>query len=257
MKELSNAKINLGLKIVGKENGYHLLESKLIPISIYDEINIDISDKDEIIGMDIDINDNIIYKAICKMRDRYGITDKYKVVIQKNIPQKAGLGGGSSNAATTIKIINEIHNLNLSLEEMAEVGLSIGSDVPFFIYNKPSLVTGRGENIKPIALYKKIYGVLVLDDMFFGTKEVYDTFDGLQVDSDLINDLELAARKLPGGYQIEEIEKNLLDNGAYLASLTGSGGAVFGLYYSEKEALEVANKLNGKYSYVKPFESLS
>ena len=257
MKKLSNAKINIGLKIIGKENGYHLLESEFIPIDIYDEIDITKSNEDEIIGMDLDINDNIIYKTICKIRDRYGINDKYRVVIQKKIPQKAGLGGGSSNAATVIKIINEIYNLNLSIEEMAEVGLSIGSDVPFFIYNKPSKVSGRGEKVTPIASYKEIFGVLVFDNLFFGTKDVYDAFDNLETSSNLINDLECAARTLPSGERIEAIEKDLIKTGAYLSSLTGSGGAVFGLYYSEKETIEAVKMLKDKYSYVKSFKSLS
>lgn len=261
MKLKSNAKINLSLKIIGKENGYHLIDSIFVPINIYDDIEIIEHNCDVIEGMDISINDNIIYKAICLIRNEYNIKKHFKVVIDKIIPVQAGLGGGSSNAAMTLKILNKMLGLNLSNERLVELGLLLGSDVPFFIYNKPSNVYGRGEIIKPIDNFGRLYGVLVFDDMYFSTKNVYDTYDHL-VDNKLIgdfglnNDLEIAARKMQDGNKIELIENDLISNGAYTASLTGSGGSIFGLFRSEQEANDAEKKLKDKYKFVHSFVSI-
>ena len=257
MKRLSNAKINVGLKIVGKKDGYHLLESTFVPISLFDEIEIQPSEKDAIEGMNINIEDNIMYKALCLMRERYNIKECYKIKINKKIPMEAGLGGGSGNAASIIKMLNEMNNLKLSNEEMACVGLSLGSDIPFFIYNCPSIGEGKGEIIKPIENYEKIYGILIFDDMHFSTKEVYDTYDVLENKDDVLNDLELAARILSKGDRIELIEIDLTNHGAYLASLTGSGGGIFGLFKDNDKMLVALEALKDKYSFVEVFESLS
>ena len=256
MKCKSNAKINLGLKIKGIKDGYHLLESTFVPINIYDEIEITESDVDEIVGMDIDIEQNIIYKAICLVRKRYNIKKKYKVTINKEIPMQGGLGGGSSNAASVLKALNKINNLELDDCKLAILGLELGSDVPFFIYNKPSIVLGRGEIVKPIDDFKKIFGVLIFDDMYFSTKKVFDTFDNIEIKEELLNDLENAARALPNGEKIVDIENTLKELGAYVTSLTGSGGAIFGLFDSKEKAKKVERVLKTKYAFVRSFQSL-
>lgn len=257
MKIKSNAKINLNLKITGTKDGYHMLDSVFVPISIYDSIEINESDKDEIIGMDINLSDNIIFKAINLVRNKYNIDKKYQVKINKKIPMQAGLGGGSSNGAMVLKALNEMNGLGLSQDDLAMLGLELGSDVPFFIYNKPANVYGRGEIIKPIEDLKKIYGVVVFDNLHFNTKEVYDTYDKIKYASyELENDLEIAARTLPKGNKIIDIENDLINCKAYRASLTGSGGAVFGLFIDEESAKTIEKKLKNKYHFVKYFESL-
>lgn len=256
MKSKCNAKINIGLKVVVKKNGYHLIESTFVPINIFDYIDIEESDYDEIVGMDINIEDNLIYKAISLLRNKYHIEKHFKVKIIKNIPIKAGLGGGSSDAACVLKAINEMMELKISNHDLANLGLEIGSDVPFFIYNKPSIVTGIGECIKEIKDFKKVFGVLIFDDLYFDTKTVYDIYDEIRDDEILLNDLEKAARTMANGERILLIEKDLLQNGAYLASLTGSGGAVFGLFTDEGNAKEVADRFKHKYRFVESFESL-
>ena len=257
MKIKSNAKINLNLKIIGTKDGYHMLDSVFVPISIYDLIEINESDKDEIIGMDISLSDNIIFKAINLVRNKFNINKKYQIKINKEIPMQAGLGGGSSNCAMVLKALNEMNNLGLSQGDLASLGLELGSDVPFFIYNKVANVYGRGEIIKPIEDFKKIYGVIVFDNLHFNTKEVYDTYDKIEcANNKLDNDLEIAARELPKGNKIIEIEIDLISLNAYKANLTGSGGAVFGLFNDEETAKAVEQKLKNKYQFVKYFESL-
>lgn len=256
MKCKCNAKINIGLKIVGKKNDYHLIESTFVPINIFDYISIEEGEYDEITGMDISLDDNLIYKSISLLRNKYHIEKHFKVKITKNIPMRAGLGGGSSNAACVLKAINEMLRLGLDNQELASLGFELGSDVPFFIYNKPSLVTGMGECIKEIKDFKKVFGVLIFDDLYFDTKTVYDMYDEIRDDEILLNDLEKAARTMANGDKILLIEKDLLHCGAHLASLTGSGGAVFGLFTDEGNAKEVADRFKHKYRFVELFESL-
>ena len=256
MKCKCNAKINIGLKIVGKKNDYHLIESTFVPINIFDYISIEEGEYDEITGMDISLDDNLIYKSISLLRNKYHIEKHFKVKITKNIPMRAGLGGGSSNAACVLKAINEMLRLGLDNQELASLGFELGSDVPFFIYNKPSLVTGMGECIKEIKDFEKIYGVLIFDDLYFDTKMVYDTYDTINNNEELLNNLEKAARTMSNGDKILLIEKDLLHCGAHLASLTGSGGAVFGLFSNERAAKEVVDCLKIKYKFVESFESL-
>ena len=257
MKIKSNAKINLNLKITGIKDGYHMLDSIFVPINIYDDIEIVESDKDEIIGMNIDMHDNIMYKAINLVRKEFNINKKFKISINKNIPMQAGLGGGSSNAASILKALNEMLSLNSSKKELARMGLELGSDVPFFIFNEPSKVEGRGEIITRLKNFEKIHGVLVFDDMYFSTKDVYHIYDLLSNKEIINNDLELAARTMIRGDRIIDIENKLLECGAYQASLTGSGGAIFGLFYKKEDVASAAHMLKSKYAYVKSFESLN
>lgn len=257
MKVKSNAKINLGLKIIGKKDGYHLLESKFIPISIYDILSIKKNDSDKVTGMIISNEENIIYKAIKLYKQKFDVKECISVNIKKRIPMQAGLGGGSSNAAFTLIAMNKLLNLNVSDDELKELALELGSDCAFFIDNVPSYVEGRGEMISPLVDFEKIYGILIFDDMCFGTKDVYTTYDYIEnKETDLINDLELAARILDKDNRIISIEKALKETGSVVESLTGSGGAIFGLYENKKDAMKALKQLKHKYTYVSYFESI-
>ena len=120
------AKINIGLDITGKlDNGYHLLESKFIPISIYDSLNIKISNEDDVTGMIIPKEENIIYKAIKLYKEKYDVKESFSVNVKKRIPSQAGLGGGSSNAAFTLIALNKILNLNVNNDELKELRKNI------------------------------------------------------------------------------------------------------------------------------------
>ena len=257
MKLKSNCKINLNLKIVGLKDGYHLLESVFCPISLYDYIEINISDEDDILGMDIPLEENIMYKALKIMKKKYNVDKCVKIHIEKNIPMQAGLGGGSSNAATIIKGLNSLFNLNLSENEMIEVAKELGSDVPFFIVNKPSFVEGRGERITPIDNFNKIFGLLVFDDIYMSTKEVFNVFDECYCEEINFteNDLEKAVFKISGGEKIKEIKKYLYETGCKKALMSGAGGAVFGLC-EKKDLKEVYSKVVKKYKKVWMFESI-
>ncbi|MFN3306070.1 MAG: 4-(cytidine 5'-diphospho)-2-C-methyl-D-erythritol kinase, partial [Candidatus Kapaibacteriota bacterium] len=135
----SYAKINLALEIIGKRpDSYHELNSIFLPITLADQIHIQQSNKFEIViepkNVKIPLKENIIYKTIKLMQNKYKINiDFIKIKLIKNIPIGAGLGGGSSNAATILLALNEIFKLNLTKPELKQLGREIGADVPFFI----------------------------------------------------------------------------------------------------------------------------
>lgn len=261
MRIKSNAKINLMLKVCEKNGNLHNIESIIVPISIYDKISITKSKKDQILGMDIPMEENIMYKALQKFRDEYNILDSYRIKIKKNIPIVAGLGGGSSNAAAILKYLERKYKV--SNKELLTMSEKIGSDVSFFIYNKPCFVSGTGNIIKPLEDYKKCYGVIVFDGLKFEVEKMYSALDALREKEDIyenysskyFNDLELA---IPNEYKdkIQVIKNDLLVNGALCSLMSGSGGTVFGLFDSFKEAKKCEIKLKNKYKVVKKFKIL-
>lgn len=280
MKIKSNAKINLFLNVVGKNEVVnrgvlHEIESLVVPINIYDNIEIYENDIDEIIGMDIPIETNLMYKALCKVRNLFNIEKKVKIIIEKNIPIFAGLGGGSSNAAAVIKALNVIWNLNMSEQEMISIGKEIGSDIPFFIINKPSFVYGIGEKVELIDNYEKIKGILIFDNDKSSTKEVYDRVDEFPFSLSKLYNLKLEGCKfknetydyslynndLEKGLnlkmysKIQSIKNELIERGAIYSAMSGSGGSVFGIFKEENEIKECYEEVKQKYKYVYVFES--
>lgn len=154
----SNAKINIGLNVTGVlPNGYHLLDMVMVPISLTDRLDGEIFDEEG--ELEITTNkpsiptgkENILWKIYNKFYEMSGLPRKrIKLHLEKVIPHEAGLGGGSSNGAFFLKELNNYHNNFFSLEELIEIGKSIGADIPFFIVNKPSRVKGIGEEIEVI-----------------------------------------------------------------------------------------------------------
>ncbi len=154
----SNAKINIGLNVTGVlPNGYHLLDMVMVPISLTDRLDGEIFDEEG--ELEITTNkpsiptgkENILWKIYSKFYEMSGLPRKrIKLHLEKVIPHEAGLGGGSSNGAFFLKGLNSYHTNFCSLEEVIEIGKSIGADIPFFIVNKPSRVKGIGEEIEVI-----------------------------------------------------------------------------------------------------------
>lgn len=154
----SYAKVNIFLKIAGKRDNYHELVSRFVRVhSLFDIIRFEKGNFKEF-TLDGDFGckteQNTIYKAYLELYSMFKqvreLFENYKVIVEKNIPEFAGLGGGSSNCATFMIMVNELANLNLSKDELAKIGVKIGADVPFFIYEYNSAnVTGIGEIVKP------------------------------------------------------------------------------------------------------------
>lgn len=153
MEIKSYAKINFTLEIMSKySNGYHEIKSLMHTIDLHDELTIKNSKTLNIKSSTNAINhiDNIIYKTILFVRNEFSIKNWVDVEIKKNIPISSGLGGGSSNAASTLMCLNKLWNLDMDYKKLVNVASLLGSDVPFFINGGGALVSGKGEVINPI-----------------------------------------------------------------------------------------------------------
>lgn len=154
----SNGKINIGLNVTGVlPNGYHLLDMIMVPISLSDKITGEIEDISGTLEIktnkaDIPVNeDNILWKIYDKFYNESGISKrKISLYLEKIIPHQAGLGGGSSNGAFLLKLLNEFHGNFFSQERLIEIGKSVGADIPFFLINRSARVRGIGEDIEII-----------------------------------------------------------------------------------------------------------
>jgi len=177
----SHAKVNLTLDILGRDkNGYHFVQTIMQKIPLFDEINIEESTEDSIVfeqeeSRFIDVKKNTISQAM----ELLNPSKKYKIIVKKNIPVGAGLGGGSSNAATVLNVINEIENLGFSKNKLREIGVKIGIDVPFFI--DPGTAIGRhyGEQIEilPDFNLENFYTILIIPKEGKITKSMYEKID--------------------------------------------------------------------------------
>ena len=154
----AQAKLNLAIDLIGKRNdGYHDIDMISIPLELHDCLEIDeISFGNEtfITADDVSLvcdKSNTVHKAFNIMKERYDIKKPYRIQIYKNIPTQAGLAGGSADAACLINGLNYSKKLNVSKEELAKIGLEIGADVPYCIYNVPARVQGIGDKIIPMS----------------------------------------------------------------------------------------------------------
>ena len=154
MKVKSPAKLNLHLEVLKKrKDGFHELRTVFQLIDFQDEIEFEItSNKIDIVENPLPIKDNLILKAAHLLKERTKATQGVKIFLNKKIPMEKGLGGGSSNAATTLVVLNKLWETKLSKDELIEIGLELGSDIPFFIHGINSWAEGRGEIFKPLVL---------------------------------------------------------------------------------------------------------
>ena len=178
----ANAKINLCLDVTSKrEDGYHNIESIMQEIDLYDEITI--KKGGDGIRLSVDKSDlsegedNLVFKAAKLMKEEYGLKEGLDISLKKNIPTQAGMGGGSADAAWTLKGINELFELGLSYEKLAVLGKKLGADVPFLIYGGTAFTEGIGEKITPMKLKNKMEVIIVKPQISVSTKEAYRLID--------------------------------------------------------------------------------
>lgn len=264
----ANAKINIGLNILGKkENGYHELDMTMLPISYYDFLtirvfsipgNLKICSSNKSIPSD---KKNILYKIYEKFYTKTKIKPlKIKISLKKDIPSEAGLGGGSSDGAFFLKFLNSYHNFPLSFEEMFDLAFQIGADVPFFLKNIPSRVTGIGEKLIPFSNNTKKKVLIIKPKFGFSTKEVYELSDLHELRKDfniscIIKALENDKLSSVENNIKNHLEQALLQHKVELrrfkekierfthrtAFLTGSGSAYY-IFLEKKEGLKVQRK---------------
>lgn len=251
MKERAYAKINLCLDVVGKrEDGYHDLKMIMVPINFYDVLEMEFA-PDTTLELNRDylpINDkNTIIKAIHIMQEKYNITEEFRCRLEKHIPTRAGLAGGSADAAAAIRMINRMCNLHLTKDEMIAVGKEVGADVPFCILNRPAFVEGIGEKITTFSCSPDFYLLLIKPRKGVSTAEAFhivDEQEGIHPDckamqealeyndyddiiSSLGNSMENAAMTLVP--EIRKAKQDLLDLGFDGVLMSGSGSTVFGI----------------------------
>lgn len=177
----SNGKINIGLNVTGVlPNGYHLLDMIMVPISLSDKITGEIEDISGTLEIatnkaDIPINeDNILWKIYDKFYNESGLSRrKISLYLEKIIPHQAGLGGGSSNGAFLLKLLNEFHGNFFSKERLIEIGKSVGADIPFFLINRSARVRGIGEDIEIIENNLKNSIILIKPQFGVSTGKAY------------------------------------------------------------------------------------
>jgi 4-diphosphocytidyl-2-C-methyl-D-erythritol kinase len=268
------AKINLSLRVVGKRrDGYHLLDTIMVPVSLYDEIEIckirTTSEKGKASARIIRVTcdhplvprgeKNIAYRAAEMLMQRVESEQGVYIRIRKRIPVGAGLGGGSTDAAATLIGLNRLLRLRLSTAKLERIALLLGADVPFFIRARPARARGIGERLHPIRKLARLWMVIVYPGFPVSTAGVFKhvrskltkplvntsissslkTFDKLA--GLLVNDLEsVTFKQYP---KLSLIKARLLHEGAAGGLMSGSGSSVFGIFATKRQAARAWHRL--------------
>ena len=247
-----NFKINLGLHIVSKRSdGFHELQTVFYPVhTLCDELEINRIEK----GVKLSVRnvdnlwadeDNLCVKAFRLLQQHFDI-DGVEIKLTKNIPFGAGLGGGSADAAFALKMYNELFQLRLSSTELQNLAAQLGSDTAFFIENRPVYATGRGEIMTPIALDLSVYKIeMIKPDFSISTKEAYARVHPQQPAVSLKEQIQRPITEwkqcihndfedslFPKYPALQKIKDDFYARGAIYASMSGSGSAVFGIFYN-------------------------
>lgn len=279
---LAPAKINWSLSVLDlRSDGYHNILSLLQCIELFDEIRFESSQNIEVISnTDIPAEQNLVYKSALALKKHYGIDKGARIILTKSIPTGAGLGGGSSDAAHTLMGLNNLWGLRLDRGELMTIGERIGSDVPFFFHCPIGVAKGRGELVTPLNIETSYTLLLVKPPVAISTSWAYEmlklqrakkceneenktvlaelTKNGnnrdnirliykalVQSDFSLLRDFasnDFESIITANFSIIGKIKNELLDSGAYIAMMTGSGSVVFGLFNNRREALIASKK---------------
>ena len=273
MKIRAPAKINLRLRIVGKRaDGYHLLDMIMVPVSLYDEIEIrkirpagKRRSGDDLIRLRCGHpkvpqgKDNIVYRAAQLILNSCRYTQPISISIKKRIPVGAGLGGGSTDAAATLVGLNRLFNLHLSITALEKMAVSLGADVPFFIRARPARARGIGERLTPLRDMARFWSVIIYPGFPVSTGWVYRNL-GQKLTKPIVNtsiasslksidelarrlDNDLEAVTLERYPKISGLKRKLLQEGAVGSLMSGSGSAVFGIFPSKRAAASAFRRL--------------
>lgn len=260
MKINAYAKINLGLRVVDKRSdGFHNIETVFHRIHLFDEITLQHSDSISVTCTNPQIpinNDNLCWKAVELLQREAGVTSGAKIHIVKNIPVGAGLGGGSSNAATVLKHLPALWNIRVDNSVLEKAALQLGSDVPFFLKDSTAYAQGRGEKLSYFQLRLPYWIVVVYPNIHVSTPWAYTALSerrgGIAPNRQpMINDFSIAHLPLilENDFEevvfeqyphIKEIKIRLVKLGAKYALMSGSGSSVFGLFDDEQSARDAA-----------------
>lgn len=261
------AKINLGLHVLKKRaDGFHDIETAMIAIEWFDRIRVFPSDGLMFASSDPELagENNLCMRAAELLREFSDSPHGAAIELEKHIPHGAGLGGGSSDAATTLVMLNETWKLGLTGSDLSALGARIGSDVPFFVESRPAMAEGRGERLAPLQLDGAPYTcpfeiVVALPNERVSTAEAYRAVRPQNVgrtnirDAILSNDLDRWRAELVNDFEapimemhpsIGALKESLYDAGAGYAAMSGSGSAVYGIFDDDAHALAAAEMVH-------------
>lgn len=273
----AHAKINLLLDITGSrpDDGYHLIESVFQTVSLHDRLIVTVNDNGGFIRVRSSCRTapngmkNIAYKAAAAFFEYTGDTSHgADIFINKVIPSQAGLGGGSSDAASVLMALNHLLETNLSNDVLCEIGAGLGADVPFFIMGGTVHVSGIGEILRPLKPIPQMQLVIAKGAKGISTREAYSKIDTLpslthpDIDAMLSaiqnSDIKSIAENSMNIFDevtdipdIDFIKKTMLKNGALCAVMSGSGSAVFGIFESSENARMACDSLSQTVSFAK------
>jgi 4-diphosphocytidyl-2-C-methyl-D-erythritol kinase len=262
----AHAKINLTLDVLGERpDGFHEIRSVVMGIGLHDRIRCRVTDRKGIAvtcsDPSIEPADNLAYRAAVKLAKKLGVKPAIEIEIEKNIPVGAGLGGGSSDAATTLRLCNHLWGNKLGDPKLAEVGAEIGSDIPLFFSMPAAIVTGRGEQVAAAPMCWHGSVLLVFPDEAISTVEVYDAWRpsdvaGLptgmgdkvirattadELSSMLSNHLTPAVFRVSP--RTKQIHTELQKAGLGSLHVTGTGSTLFRLFDEQGDACRAVNKI--------------
>lgn len=266
-------KINIGLDVLRKRSdGYHEVKMIMQTVSLFDRITITRNKNSSDIVLETNLNflptneNNIVYKAAKLIKDEFGISDGLSIKLEKHIPVAAGMAGGSTDAATTLELLNTMYSLNLSKDDLMKRAVTLGADVPYCILKGTALSEGIGEVLTPLKQLMPCYILIVKPPIYVSTKFVYENLrineltshpdiDGI-VDAISAGDLETMSQKMGNVLEsvtednylvISSIKKLMTQNGAISSLMSGSGPTVFGIYDNEDKINQAATFFKTNY----------
>ncbi|MFN2621443.1 MAG: 4-(cytidine 5'-diphospho)-2-C-methyl-D-erythritol kinase [Chthoniobacterales bacterium] len=260
MQLLAPAKINLSFEIKGRRaDGFHEIETRMAPITLADRLTVEkAGDKNEIRFSCDDPSlpggdDNLVVRAAKLFRERMKITTGISLALEKTIPHGAGLGGGSSDAASALLGLNELFDVGLSHDALMKLAAELGSDVPFFIAHSPAVCRGRGEIVEPVARDAKFRLLLLKPDFGVPTPWAY----GRWKDSRELARVDYSAQKFESVRFVNDLERPVFEKFVFLARLktwlrqqpevavalmSGSGSTIFAVLREGADSEELAGR---------------
>ena len=260
MEFLAPAKINLSLRVLGRRaDGFHDLESLMCPVSVFDTLDVTrraggglefvCDDPTLPVG-----DDNLVVRAARLFGKAQGMEPNVRIALTKHIPHGAGLGGGSSDAATTLLALDRLFETRLSCESLAEMAAQLGSDIPFFIYQSAAMIRGRGERVEPVAFPHALPLLLIKPPFGVPTPWAYSRWK----DACEIPGVPYAAQTFPWGELVNDLERPVFEKHIFLADvkrwllaqpeaagalMSGSGATVFAVLRSKEDAVPLGERV--------------
>lgn len=253
MEFLAPAKINLSLRVLGRRaDGFHDLESLMCPVSVFDTLDVTLRAEG---GLEFTCDDptlplgedNLVVRAARLFCAACGVEPHARIALKKEIPHGAGLGGGSSDAATTLLALDRLFETKLSREALAAMAADLGSDIPFFIYQSAAMIRGRGERVEPVGFAHALPLLLIKPPFGVPTPWAYSRWKEARE----IPGISYAAQTFPWGELVNDLERPVFEKHVFLADLkcwllaqpeaagallSGSGATVFAVLRSKEHA---------------------